>query len=54
VWAGPLIPSGLGLTFLLLGIGLLWSERRKWRGRRERGWAEPVAAADGDREASSS
>ncbi len=46
-WGGALIPSVVGLTFLLLGLGLLRSERRKWRGRREGGGAEPSAAADG-------
>jgi hypothetical protein len=35
VWVGPLIPCVLGLTFLLLGIGLWWAERRKWRRKRE-------------------
>lgn len=37
---GPLMFGGLGLTFLLLGLGLVWAERRKWRGRRGRGGAE--------------
>jgi hypothetical protein len=33
-WAGgPLLFGGLGLTFLLLGIGLFWSQRRRWRAR---------------------
>ena len=31
----PLIPFAIGLTFLLLGIGLFWSERRKRRVERE-------------------
>jgi hypothetical protein len=39
LWAGPLLPGGLGFTFLLLGVGLLWFERRRWRRRRE--GAEP-------------
>ncbi|MHC4070958.1 MAG: DUF3592 domain-containing protein [Planctomycetota bacterium] len=30
-WAEPLVFSGVGLTFLLVGIGLLWS---RWRSRR--------------------
>jgi hypothetical protein len=31
VWVGPLIPGAIGLIFLLLGVGLIWSERRKRR-----------------------
>ncbi len=45
-WAEPLLFSGIGLTFLLVGIGLLWSSWRRWRSQLRRARAKPSAAAD--------